>query len=594
MSKFLRDTGVFESQVKKANNKFVVAGIFQKADTKNANGRVYKRKLWESVLSLPEIQQNLKDRTMLGELGHPDIVETTLTNVSHIVTRLELLPTGDVLGEAEILDTPNGQILKTLYDAGVKIGISSRGYIPEGSNLIPEGDALVVPDDFQLIGFDFVLTPSTPGANPSIKESTQRELKKILSESKGKIDPVVCNMIESLGQTIVESTVPKAQPPKITNKLVIGFEGLCSIKMEEMVQELGAKFPELFGEIYSVKDEYNALEIDVNLKESDLNLLSAKINRYLNRVHPGDCKFIKAVVEGKTINLSDSLFKKANAIKSIQKEGENVDKAINTNVVEKYESIIADLRDRYLLAEEVINEMQSQNSTATDVIQDIRNRYLTAESVIKEFVGYVTEMEATMKDVVALYKTAEAVIDDLAQRYTLSEEVITELKNRYLTAEGVTKEATLRYTIAEEVIQDLRERYLMAEGVIDELAKRYTLSESVISELRDLVNSMKPADSPETKVAEAAAEEVTEGYVAEQAEKFGIAFKEAKRLFEGSKGSKEAFEFVLAEKQAALTQRYQEFPFGPAGKQVVVESESAGVPRQEDKLAHIIARQFGG
>lgn len=94
-----------------------------------------------------------------GNCDHPDSSVVNLKNVSHIIRKAYF--EGDVVkGEVEILPTPSGKILESLVESGVKLGISSRGV---GSTR-REGDYVVVQDDFQLICWDFVSEPSTPGA----------------------------------------------------------------------------------------------------------------------------------------------------------------------------------------------------------------------------------------------------------------------------------------------------------------------------------------------------------------------------------------------------------------------------------------------
>ena len=108
----------------------------------------------------------VQERRALGELDHPDQSVINLKNVSHLVT--EVWWNGkDVMGKIQVLTTPSGQVLKSLIEANVKIGISSRG---TGSVRESKGDT-VVEDDFQLICFDFVSEPSTIGAFMNLSES---------------------------------------------------------------------------------------------------------------------------------------------------------------------------------------------------------------------------------------------------------------------------------------------------------------------------------------------------------------------------------------------------------------------------------------
>ena len=141
----------------KENNAMYLSGVMQRADAQNGNGRVYPREvLNREVLNYEKI---IKERRALGELDHPDDQIVNLKNASHMVTGI-WWEGDDVMGKAKILNTPSGQILRSLVDSGVKLGISSRGM---GSVHESNGQT-VVEDDFNLICFDFVSEPSTQGA----------------------------------------------------------------------------------------------------------------------------------------------------------------------------------------------------------------------------------------------------------------------------------------------------------------------------------------------------------------------------------------------------------------------------------------------
>ena len=137
--------------------KIMLKGVLQKCNTLNQNGRIYPRSILErEVLNY---QKFIKENRALGECDHPDSSVVELKNVSHIVREAHI--EGDnVIGTIEILDTPSGKILKSLIESGVTLGISSRGVGSTRS----QGDTQVVQEDFQLICFDMVSEPSTPGA----------------------------------------------------------------------------------------------------------------------------------------------------------------------------------------------------------------------------------------------------------------------------------------------------------------------------------------------------------------------------------------------------------------------------------------------
>jgi len=152
-----------------------LTGIMQKADQKNGNGRVYRRETLERELN--NYLKIVEDRRALGELDHPDDSVVNLKNASHMVVKMWW--DGDnVMGKVKVLETPSGNILKSLVKSGVKLGISSRGL---GSTK-KDGDKIIVEDDFQLICFDFVQEPSTPGAF-MMNEGKTRNMNEIFSKS---------------------------------------------------------------------------------------------------------------------------------------------------------------------------------------------------------------------------------------------------------------------------------------------------------------------------------------------------------------------------------------------------------------------------
>jgi len=146
----------------KNNGRLIVSGILQRANAKNQNGRVYPREVLMREAKKYSSTQ-IKERRALGELDHPDSSVVNLNNVSHNI--LDMNWNGDDLtGTVEVLGTPAGNILKELFKAGIKLGISSRGLgsVSEDDQL--GEDTVEVQPDFELIAFDFVSNPSTHGA----------------------------------------------------------------------------------------------------------------------------------------------------------------------------------------------------------------------------------------------------------------------------------------------------------------------------------------------------------------------------------------------------------------------------------------------
>ena len=149
----------FITEEKKGGKSYKIRGIFMQADVKNRNGRVYPLDILRKEVTKYNknfIQQN----RAFGELGHPDGPTVNLERVSHRIT--SLYPDGNnFIGEAKIMDTPNGKIVKNLLESGVRLGVSSRGL---GTVKTNKQGVNEVQKDFVLSTIDVVADPSAPDA----------------------------------------------------------------------------------------------------------------------------------------------------------------------------------------------------------------------------------------------------------------------------------------------------------------------------------------------------------------------------------------------------------------------------------------------
>ena len=181
--------------VEEANGKknYKIRGVFMQADMKNRNGRIYPMETLTKEVNRYN-KQFVEEKRAFGELGHPDGPTVNLERVSHMIT--ELKPEGkNFIGEAKIMDTPYGKIVKNLIDEGAKLGVSSRGM----GSLENKGGSNYVGRDFYLAtAADIVADPSAPEAfvqgimegkewvwdNGVIREVDIHEMKKTIERAK--------------------------------------------------------------------------------------------------------------------------------------------------------------------------------------------------------------------------------------------------------------------------------------------------------------------------------------------------------------------------------------------------------------------------
>lgn len=179
-------------------------GKLQEANTVNKNKRMYPFEILNQ--NVEKLMEVVKVRGLYGELDHPTDSIVHLANTSHIITKLWW--EGNILmGEGEILNTPNGKVLKALIDAGTRIGMSSRGV---GNGQVNNEGVLVIGESFKLITFDAVADPSTFEAFQEKVKTTKKESVLKISPAKNegsRIDTINANaFISYFGHIVQKNT----------------------------------------------------------------------------------------------------------------------------------------------------------------------------------------------------------------------------------------------------------------------------------------------------------------------------------------------------------------------------------------------------
>jgi hypothetical protein len=154
---FDRASMVVESSGEGSLKSLYMKGIFIQGGVRNANERVYPVSEIESAVNT--LNEQIKEgHSVLGEVDHPDDLKINLDRVSHMITNMWMDgPNG--FGKLKILPTPMGQLVSTMLESGVKLGVSSRG-----SGNVSDTDGRV--SDFEIVTVDIVAQPSAPNAYP--------------------------------------------------------------------------------------------------------------------------------------------------------------------------------------------------------------------------------------------------------------------------------------------------------------------------------------------------------------------------------------------------------------------------------------------
>jgi len=192
-----------------AGGRMIARGEFGKADVPTENKRVYPRKIWESQIA--RVTQEMNEGKILGELDHPADGKTSVKRASHLMRRLWIEDDGRVMGEAVILDNDYGKQLKSIFDAGGQVGVSSRGM---GSTRMSEGGIEIVEDDYSYMTHDFVADPAVKSSYPKV---TVEQVAATESIEK-KVNPVVESNPAILKENVMEKMLTEEQVAKQLNE----------------------------------------------------------------------------------------------------------------------------------------------------------------------------------------------------------------------------------------------------------------------------------------------------------------------------------------------------------------------------------------
>lgn len=443
-----------------SNGRMIVEGICQRVNVPNANKRVYPNKLWEKIFANENINIAMSNKRIFGHLDHPANGKSELRKASHIVLEHKLAENGqDIIGRFEILNTPDGLILQECFNAGMTVGISSRG----SGSVVKNRDGFdEVQEDFNFDTYDWVGSPSTHGAFPrvvseditdnsseNIKENSMNSQEKLQlletrAESILKLNPTaVDSSLFGLVDTtaaglVIEATKLGAEAPELKSLTENLIGDLSSQRKAFKLAEKENPFEKMKGKKDKDKDDDDDEKPKKKeVKEATSGTLETGITRTM------DQESKPAQGTGWPINPAD-----AGVLANINAGVNEFMNGVNKNVVEAKDKDKDDEED------DEVDEEISEDETQTSQLVDIATKILSipeseTNSVARAFAGAfvlenskrVTEVSAYQRIIEKLQsKFAEAkengVIsveeNDLKEKLEVAYKTIEELRNRHL------------------------------------------------------------------------------------------------------------------------------------------------------------------
>lgn len=402
------------------------------ADYKNPtrNNNFYSRKLWENAFNDPLIKESLQDRILLGELDHPvdGRLETHASNACIVMTDYSFDDNQQVvMGRFDILDTPQGRILKSLLDYGCKIGVSSRG---EGDVTSKNGMDVVDPDTFTFVGFDAVVLPAVKRAKPALQESVHR---KSLTESISK----EINNIKTLEDlNTVKSVIEKINLPE-SDSLLESID----IKSKELNRTTGSNLLEDLETanvtILELNQEIRSLKEQVTTSRTRVGQLTESRNSLMKSTEAKDKKY--RVIKEKYNTLLEAYH-------------------TNKNELSKLNESISQLGKEKADVESRLRTACSENKNLKDKVTALKTSLVESQS-------------ATQSKVKELKKAKDQVIEmsgNCDVKVNLLEEQLTKTKN----------EATIKLEEADKKIKDLEAKLQESIKINNKLVSDYAIDKA--------------------------------------------------------------------------------------------------------------------
>lgn len=382
-------------------------------DGVSRNQRFYPRALWEKQLANPRIQERLRDRVMLGQIGHADgcVTETDVASgmVSHIVSGLRLQEDNQGISELLILNTPAGRNLYTLMKAGSRLKISTRaqGKFLEGQT--HNGLPIVDPDSFILETLDIVINPGFIEVDPRLQESLEKKINdrmKIIESGRSQnISGTGINLLENNKKEKFIMEINETLFNEARNSSRI-YEGLYQEQKklreeaEEAKKEAEEEAKECKKELEEAKKELAAYKMIGEAAD-----IARELQEYaeLGFTSPVEARFMLEALKEEAEGAVD-----AEELEDVKKDIEEA-----ANLLAQYEELgtpeeLKDIKDK---AEELVDELDQKEKNES--IARLAYKYSLPESLVAKFVEAAEdeeEAEEEMKE--ALEGMADVEVDD--------------------------------------------------------------------------------------------------------------------------------------------------------------------------------------
>lgn len=444
----LRTQEEFKYSVPETSNKASLGKLIGPcADIINCtrNGRKYSDRLWKRVMQDELVKEQFENGGIFGELGHPETrLETDMEKIAVCMPKPPVEDKqGHLVGTWDILNTPNGRILKTLVDYGYKVGVSSRG---DGEVYDTDEGEEVDPDSYILKAFDIVIIPAVKAARlEALKESIggktlKQTLLEMYNNSTTKEKSIMDETLDSLNIKLTkkECTNSKKDCADIKEETT---EEEHKEEKEEAIDDGATEILKCLQEALKQKKELETVVLNLQnqlaVSDTKVERLNEDINQFKNKIKDLSIECQKSKdLESKVAILTENLNKKektlnayrerTKALSNTSKEYANKCQSLNESIASN-STEVKQLKESLNASNDKVAMLQLQLDNSKDrlinKVNEFNQKITKANELIESYKSTITQtMERYIESkAIMLGLTSQEIKNRLSESYTMGE-----------------------------------------------------------------------------------------------------------------------------------------------------------------------------
>ena len=454
-----------------------IGGIGADSNEATRNGRRYPLQLWQNVEKSEYFKEGMENRCIVGECDHPaERLDYSIPEGAIVLTKYDIQNNGKVYTEFDILDTLPGRTLKTYFDAGCKLGVSSRGL---GEEIIVDGEKIIDPDTYQFYCFDAVVFPAVKSARMELIESTSPKKQQLISSITKEI-----NNCKTLDECLFIENMSKD----------------TNLYLDEIKESLESKKEELSKEDKDDEKDKSIESLFNQLKESDdetKKKLSTEILKYIpdaptqtlirnilfdpnNKIDWDKVEeYIKDNMPEFSINENNNKIKISG---SNDKSDEDTTDEFERNPDDNLE-LLAELQEKLSVGDSKINSLDIQLEQKNSVIRNLLSKINQNESIISENIKNNSSLSGS--------------IEELKSQIVSLESQLTNKSNEYAKLEDLYKNLQKVNSDFSNIVEGLQSECIKNNDLRKSYVKKINKIESENKDLKESikVNNKKDSDS---------------------------------------------------------------------------------------------------